>query len=128
MQAASDAEEGEGGDGGDRDGEGDPEEEEDEKTRVPEMYRWVSNAAGLSFSIPVGVLPSAPQGGGMQMAVDSLTSIATTQASGILPPKQLPLCNVKNCQMVRKYRLVSDWEKGACGMGHLKVLQGMNLS
>jgi Ino eighty subunit 2 len=33
-------------------------------------------------------------------------------------------CDVPGCQEGRKYRLVRDWERGACGMGHLKVLEG----
>jgi len=121
---ASDVEEGEGAEG---EAEADAEEEEDDKRREPEMYRWVSNAAGLSFSVPVGILPSTPEGGGNGMVVDSSTS-SKMLSKLRSTPAPLPLCDVRNCGEVRKYRLVSDWEKGACGMVHLKVLQGKNRS
>src|ERR1700733_1547575 len=122
AQATSDVEEGEGAEG-DADAE---EEEEDDKRREPEMYRWVSNAAGLLFSVPVGILPSTPEGGGNGMVVDSSTSSRTSKKFRSEPkstPAPPPLCDVRNCGEVRKYRLVSDWEKGACGMVHLQVLQ-----
>jgi Ino eighty subunit 2 len=117
--AASDAEDGDGEREGE--GEGNAEEDDNEKKKEPEMYRWVSNAAGLSFSVPVGVLPSSEAKG---MVVDSSTSVPTTRKASKSIPAQLPKCDVRNCKAVRKYRLVSDWEKGACGMAHLKVLQG----
>ncbi|KAJ3993733.1 hypothetical protein F5050DRAFT_1577045 [Lentinula boryana] len=48
-------------------------------------------------------------------------------------PTPLPLpeirppatCAVSGCGDPRKYRLVKDWKIGACGMAHLKVLEGM---
>ena len=100
------------------------EEEDVEQTREPEMYRWISNAAGLSFSVPVGVLPSASTEDD-QMVVDSSTSLSATVAVAASrpPPNEPPLCDVGNCTAPRKYRLVSNWQMGACGMGHLKVLQ-----
>jgi Ino eighty subunit 2 len=127
AQATSDMEEGEGAEG---EGDPDAEEEEDNKRREPEMYRWVSNAAGLSFSVPVGILPSTPEDGGDGIIVDSSISSRPSKEFNELrsTPAPLPLCDVRNCGEVRKYRLVSDWEKGACGMVHLKVLQGRSRS
>jgi Ino eighty subunit 2 len=34
------------------------------------------------------------------------------------------LCAVQGCGQARKYRLVADINRGACGMPHLKLLQG----
>jgi Ino eighty subunit 2 len=41
------------------------------------------------------------------------------------PPKPLApaVCNVDGCTATRKYRLVRDSERGACGMGHLHLLE-----
>ena len=33
------------------------------------------------------------------------------------------VCAVDGCTAKRKYRLVRDWERGACGMDHLHVLE-----
>ncbi|KAG9311518.1 hypothetical protein JVU11DRAFT_7721 [Chiua virens] len=91
---------------------------------VPTMYRWVSstkpisgNAAPasrddkdgqlrLTFSVPVSILHG---------------SVPTPQAT--LPPAEKPVCDVSGCDRARKYRLVKDWLKGACGMEHLKMLE-----
>ena len=32
------------------------------------------------------------------------------------------MCAVEGCGEKRKYRWVKDWTVGACGMGHLKLL------
>lgn len=103
---------------------GDVEMEESEEVAppVPKMYRWISTskmAAGtqdapqaamaLSFSVPIAALPH------------SRTSQETALPSSTLPPK--PRCDVEGCDAQRKYRLVKDWKKGACGMTHLKVLE-----
>ncbi|KAG7447935.1 uncharacterized protein BT62DRAFT_1074469 [Guyanagaster necrorhizus] len=39
------------------------------------------------------------------------------------PPRPIPKCNVEGCKLNRKYRLVRNWDMGACGMAHLKLLQ-----
>jgi hypothetical protein len=121
--AASDAED---GDGAEREregeGEGDAEVDDNEKKKELEMYRWVSNTVGLSFSVLVSVLPSPSEA--KWMVVNSSTSIPTTRKASKSIPAQLPKCDVRNCKAVWKYQLVSDWEKGACGMVDLKVLQG----
>ncbi|KAG9311508.1 hypothetical protein JVU11DRAFT_7710 [Chiua virens] len=92
---------------------------------VPTMYRWVSSTKPISgnaepasrddkdgrlrltFSVPVSILP---HGG-----------VPTPQAT--LPPAEKPVCDVSGCNRARKYRLVKDWLKGACGMEHLKMLE-----
>src|ERR1700691_273097 len=115
AQATSDVEEGKGAEG-----DADAEEEEDNKRREPEMYQWVSNTAGLLFSVPVGILPSTPEGGGNVMVVDSSTSSQTSKMFRSEPkstPAPPPLCDMRNCGEVQKYWLVSDWE--TCGMVHL---------
>ncbi len=39
------------------------------------------------------------------------------------PQAGVPVCDVEGCAERRKYRLVKDWARGACGMAHLKVLE-----
>ena len=76
------------------------------------MYRWISSAAGLSFSVPGNFFPPCSE----EIALDPLN---------VTPgPKQTPFCDVGGCNEVRKYRLVTDMKQGACGMEHLKVLEG----
>ena len=102
------------------------------------MYRWVSRAqpvpkageAGaeggqpekimvLSFSVPISILPAAStDAAGDAMKVDS--AAATTVPP---PPRDTPRCDVQGCTGLRKYRLVRDFQKGACGLSHLKALE-----
>lgn len=86
--------------------------EDDHEKPEPEMYRWVSSTVGLSFSVPANFLPSFPD-----------EAIAASH-SKVSEPKQILLCDVGGCNETRKYRLVADMQKGACGMEHLKALQG----
>lgn len=92
---------------------------------IPTMYRWISTTKPLpgdvepasweadgrmklTFSVPVSILPQG-----------------TTPPSEIqVPPVEKPMCDVSGCTQARKYRLVKDWLKGACGMEHLKMLEG----
>lgn len=85
------------------------------------MYRWVSGASGITLSIPTTLLrhpldPSPPPGG-EGMAVDAGADAVPRKLKGVA------MCDVQSCGVPRKYRLVGDWERGACGMEHLKVLQ-----
>ncbi|KAJ4484360.1 hypothetical protein C8J55DRAFT_41293 [Lentinula edodes] len=48
---------------------------------------------------------------------------ASLPLTEIRPPA---ICAVSGCGDPRKYRLVKDWKIGACGMAHLKVLEGMS--
>ncbi|KAJ7139261.1 PAPA-1-like conserved region-domain-containing protein [Mycena epipterygia] len=81
------------------------------------MYRWVSTSrktdgvdASLSFSIPESFLPATDE----QIMVHA-------QLSAVAPAR----CAVEGCQAERKYRAVGKaWGVGACGLGHLKVLEG----
>ncbi|KAI0079573.1 hypothetical protein K474DRAFT_1733760 [Panus rudis PR-1116 ss-1] len=99
---------------------------------IPTMYRWLSRVQTvpkdtavtegpdekvmvLSFSIPNNALP--PEAQTQHNAGAAAMEIDQTQVT-----KQEPLCNVPGCSEKRKYRLVKDWTRGACGMAHLKVL------
>jgi Ino eighty subunit 2 len=64
----------------------------------------------LSFSIPTSAL--------------ALASDAAPAPPQLPPP--IPNCDMEGCGEKRKYRLVRDWTRGACGMGHLKALEGMH--
>jgi len=97
------------------------EKEEEEPVEVaeeepkPVMYRWISSKKVegessqmvLSFSVPPVALPPLPP----------------VDADG--PRPKVPSnCAVEGCGRPRKYRLVRDWTVGACGMSHLKSLEG----
>lgn len=99
---------------------------------IPTSYRWISTSRtssatsdaavladaerkmAITFSVPIAVLPPTPSEGELaKMDVDD-------------PPKRprgTPTCDVEGCTSHRKYRLVKDWERGACGMDHLKFLE-----
>lgn len=87
---------------------------------VPTMYRWISTTKApapgdavqeaklmLSFSVPLTALPQSEK------------HLAT--AAPI--PAPTPVCDVDGCDALRKYKLVKDSQKGACGMPHLKQLE-----
>ena len=94
---------------------------------LPGMYRWISTTKVpggedgtepkmvLSFSIPVSVLstPTTPE-----LATQMDVEKATKQLS-VSPPR----CDVEGCEANRKYRLVNDFQRGACGLAHLKHLE-----
>ncbi|TCD66370.1 hypothetical protein EIP91_001419 [Steccherinum ochraceum] len=96
---------------------------------VPTMYRWVSSVKALdggdekqlalSFSVPVSIIPEPlepSESGETKMDVESVQRLP--------PPSSVkPACDVSGCEVPRKYRLVKDWKRGACGMEHLKVLE-----
>ncbi|KAJ7092908.1 PAPA-1-like conserved region-domain-containing protein [Mycena belliarum] len=90
------------------------------------MYRWVStsrkavddpNAMAvdsapsltMSFSVPESLLPATEE----KKVVLELSAIAPAR------------CAVTGCEESLKYRAVGKaWGVGACGLGHLKVLEG----
>lgn len=93
----------------------------DSEPTLPKMYRWVSSSVTgeggersmvIGFSVPVDAIPTIEPGshGRKQVPVRDRT---------------LPKCDVAGCREVRKYKLVKDWRRGACGMDHLKALESM---
>ena len=104
----------------------------------PTMYRWISTTKGpvvadctkskrsaeatagqqasdeprmiLTFSVPIAALPPS---------VDDTAS----REPATVPPIQSKHCDYEGCNALRKYRLVKDWQRGACGMTHLKALE-----
>ncbi|KAH9835674.1 uncharacterized protein C8Q71DRAFT_869475 [Rhodofomes roseus] len=100
----------------------------------PTMYRWVSTSRksafqgeantdkkmSLSFSVPVSVLPptlTPPEPASAAMDIDKPVVPADPAVQA------LANCDVQGCSERRKYRLVRDFAKGACGMTHLKALE-----
>ena len=117
--------------------EGEPEEEESGEIApvpvvevvVPTFYRWISTTRPaidappgeekmtMSFSVPESLLPATPdqdEDGDVKMEA---------QQEHPLKPRVPAVCNVDGCTAIRKYRLVRDWERGACGMKHLHLLE-----
>ena len=100
---------------------------------LPTTFRWISSTKTdntdiyepiqkmvLSFSVPTTIVPapqegSAGEGGPTPMNLDS--------GPHYPPPASSKHCDIPGCENVRKYRLVKDWERGACGMAHLKTLE-----
>lgn len=106
---------------------------------IPTMYRWISSAKPitpgpksgnknetdtrvmtLSFSVPKYVLPQAQTPDPAAMEVDKLPAAPTPT---VTPIRTIPQCDIHGCGEKRKYRLVKDWQKGACGMAHLRELE-----
>lgn len=104
---------------------------------IPTMYRWISTSRVpvtrgglqdpqgprmvLSFSVPIRALPPA----------SAAKDVLMRDSVGVVPsslPVAKPLCDFKGCEAQRKYRLVKDWQRGACGLPHLKALETQRLS
>ena len=122
---------------------GDLDEENGEAILIPEpviptMYRWVSSTKtipggandkeetgtrvmSLSFSVPVSVIPKVEHTDDSAMAVDQPP--APPAAPVVPPPRTIPECDIEGCRAKRKYRLVRDFQRGACGMDHLRQLE-----
>ncbi|ELU41309.1 PAPA-1 domain-containing protein [Rhizoctonia solani AG-1 IA] len=89
----------------------------DNRPRVP-CYRWVSSARDasptLSFSVPENMadFPHEPN-----------ASLLAASAQPVIRP--VATCAVSGCTAQRKYRLsgAPNFETGACGMDHLKLLK-----
>ncbi|KAF7343128.1 PAPA-1 domain-containing protein [Mycena venus] len=104
--------------------------------RLP-MYRWVSTSRPpqtampvteteppvtsiISFSVPESFLPSLESESQPPHKVIIQVSTAVAQ-----PEPGRERCAVEGCEEARKYRAVGKaWGVGACGMGHLRVLEG----
>lgn len=103
---------------------------------VATMYRWISSTrAGpgkadggegekmvLSFSVPAAALSDARETG--SRPAEMQTEGTGNQGQG--KESVQPRCDVQGCSERRKYRLVKDWQRGACNMGHLKVLEAQS--
>ena len=99
---------------------------------VPTRYRWISTLRPspdalpgdkmlLSFSVPTSLLPTSHQ---PAEALDADGDAKMEEREQSLPKPRAPaVCDVDGCKATRKYRLVRDHERGACGMGHLHLLE-----
>ncbi|KAJ6546692.1 hypothetical protein DFH09DRAFT_638285 [Mycena vulgaris] len=100
-----------------------PEPEKD--AEVPMMYRWVSTSRPPES---LNAEASSENASSMSISFSVPISVASIGAPASLPaPKsQIPaVCGVAGCGKDRRYRLVGgEWGAGACGMVHLKVLEG----
>jgi len=108
-----------------RDGSPPPDGDVQEPVEItPTMYRWISTTRPpvegmvtepaemkmrLMFSVPVCALPPNIQA----QVGDQVNAPVAMKA----------ICDVSGCGRDRKYRLVKEWQKGACGMDHLKLLE-----
>ncbi|KAL6302225.1 PAPA-1-like conserved region-domain-containing protein [Sparassis latifolia] len=94
-------------------GEGEePKERENDKEREGEgQAEKAEPTMYLSFSVPIAALPPA--------AAQPAGTTDVDVAAARTPPR----CDVRGCTQRRKYRLVKDWQRGACGLGHLKLLE-----
>jgi len=104
--------------------EGEREVEQEEKDIVlPTSWRWVSSTRPLVTSSA----PTPEDGvaeGRMHLILGVPVSVLPTSSPLPLPlPQEKPRCDVPGCIGSRKYRLVRDWVRGACGLTHLKVLE-----
>lgn len=61
----------------------------------------------------------------MRLTLGVPISVLSSTLPAPQPPlsKEKPQCDVPGCTQTRKYRLVRDWVRGACGLTHLKVLE-----
>lgn len=78
---------------------------------------------------PVSVLESPSQERRMQFSLAIPAAFLPPENATPLPLTEIrppAICAVSGCENSRKYRLVKDWKIGACGMAHLKVLEGMS--
>jgi Ino eighty subunit 2 len=79
----------------------------------------------LSFSVPASLLPE-DQSAAPDVDADGDIKMETTQEQEQEQKAQVTVpavCAVDGCTAKRKYRLVRDGERGACGMDHLHILE-----
>ena len=74
-------------------------------------YRWISSANSLTFALPE--VSNSPE---------LVLALEPPQPPAIRPPAT---CAISGCSLQRKYRLpgAPNFETGACGMEHLKLLK-----
>jgi Ino eighty subunit 2 len=100
---------------------------------VPTCYRWISTLKAspdappgdkmlLSFSVPTSLLPVVHQPA-LDGDGDAIMAAQEQQRQQESKPRAPAVCDVDGCMATRKYRLVRDWEHGACGMEHLHILE-----
>ena len=78
----------------------------------------------LSFSVPTSLLPDQPAAPDVDADGDIKMEMTQEQEQKQKPRAMVSaVCAVDGCTAKRKYRLVRDWERGACGMDHLHVLE-----
>jgi Ino eighty subunit 2 len=78
----------------------------------------------LSFSVPLSLVPEPISESPMDIDGPRPPPPPTTLIGNIPNKPSTPaICAIAGCGAKRKYRLVRDWTIGACGMGHLKVLE-----
>ncbi|ETW74666.1 hypothetical protein HETIRDRAFT_437260 [Heterobasidion irregulare TC 32-1] len=98
----------------------------------PTMYRWLSTTRGaapgektmaLAFCVPACALPGGVAGTGTGTGTGAADGM-DVDAPALAPVAAHPaaVCAVAGCGRGRKYRLVRDWTRGACGMEHLRAL------
>ncbi|KAJ3875132.1 PAPA-1-like conserved region-domain-containing protein [Lentinula edodes] len=112
------------------------------------MFRWVSTTVLLPTETsttpdkttlspspnddalaPVSVVESPSQERRVQFSLAIPAAFLPPENAAPLPLTEIrppAICAVSGCGDPRKYRLVKDWKIGACGMAHLKVLEGMS--
>ncbi|KAJ7664853.1 PAPA-1-like conserved region-domain-containing protein [Mycena rosella] len=91
------------------------------------MFRWVSTSR--SAATPRSKTSGTPPSASMSISFSVPQSFLSEQkdvviqlAAGAPAPSR---CAVEGCGATRKYRAVGQaWGVGACGLGHLKVLEG----
>lgn len=103
---------------------------------LPSMYRWISTTRVpgaeegtepkmiLSFSVPVSAIPT-PTTPELKVGMDVDHS---SKPSPVPQMRTTQRCDVAGCEAQRKYRLVKDFQRGACGLLHLKHLEAQLVS
>ncbi|KZO98688.1 hypothetical protein CALVIDRAFT_31387 [Calocera viscosa TUFC12733] len=111
---------------------------------VPILARWVSTKDGMRWAVPpegkwlayVGPVKRVVPGRMQEIkgeddadteAVEAPEPAEAVQVEPAPPPRARlqALCTVDGCGELRKYRSVKDFEKGACGLEHLKAVNAM---
>ena len=78
----------------------------------------------LSFSVSTSLLPDQSAAPDVEANGDIKMETMKQQEQELKARVTVPaVCAVDGCTAKRKYRLVRDWERGACGMDHLRNLE-----
>jgi Ino eighty subunit 2 len=98
-------------------------EQEEKEVILPTTWRWVSSTRPLVDPSTTSQEDAAQSKMRLTLGVPISVLSSTTPAPQPPLPKEKPQCDVPGCTEIRKYRLVRDWVRGACGLTHLKVLE-----